>query len=279
MWMAFESRYIGAGTVANYLYGLQHFSLIKGHGDPLASSKLVKKMLRAIQASDATPKRAKRSVTFNVLRRLKRFFDFHLHDHRCLWAMFCLAVTLLLRIGEAVPRSVNAEYTLRRRDWSGGASASLFLRKSKCDKAGAGILLRCPNVSGKDVSAVGAMAVYIKESTVLLAPHQPLFVLSNGKPLTRGVVVSTLRQAADLAGLGDGWDGISFRKGGALSLALAGVEDRVIKGLGRWTSTCFKRYIRLTDAEVSRATQVASEHGRNGGVEWRQPFYAGAYRG
>ena len=37
----------------------------------------------------------------------------------------------------------------------------------------------------------------------------------------------------------------SFRHGGAYSAACSGVEDSVIKTLGRWTSECFTIYVRV----------------------------------
>ena len=47
-----------------------------------------------------------------------------------------------------------------------------------------------------------------------------------------------------------------MRKGGALSLALAGVEDHVVKAMGRWKPECYGRYIESVACEVKDA-QVA----------------------
>jgi hypothetical protein len=49
------------------------------------------------------------------------------------------------------------------------------------------------------------------------------------------------------------YNGISFRKGGASSLAAAGVPDRVIKAAGRWRSDCFQLYIRMQLSELQSA--------------------------
>ena len=43
--------------------------------------------------------------------------------------------------------------------------------------------------------------------------------------------------------------GFSLRRGGALSMALAGVPDRVIRAVGRWKSYAYRIYIDLTEQE------------------------------
>ena len=222
----------------------------------------------------------RRSVTVNVLRRMRPFFDMRRHDHRCLWAMFCLAVTLLLRIGEAVPNSASAPFIIRRRDWCrllGATEHGIFLRRSKCDVERKGILLRCPSSPDAKVCAVAAMDEYISRSTVSIPLDGPIFIKSTGLPLVRDDCIVAVQQAAELAGLGaEGWNGISFRKGGALSLALGGVPERLIKSLGRWSSDCFLRYIALTDLEVNSAARSAAGTGGEAAAEWAQSFSQGA---
>ena len=112
--------------------------------------------------------------------------------------MFTLAVAVLLRIGEAVPKSKNASFVIRCRDWNvvGPQARSLFLQRSKCDQRGKGVLLRRPSVDDARVDAVRAVDSYIAKSPVVLPPDGPLFVLENGSPLIRPVVIAVLRQAA-----------------------------------------------------------------------------------
>ena len=78
---------------------------------------------------------------------------------------------------------------------------------------------------------------------------------------------------------GDEFNGISFRKGGALSMALAGVEDMVIRDLGRWSSGCFRRYIVLTDVEIDRAAKMAAAGVSQCANDWAQPFLPGSMFG
>lgn len=42
----------------------------------------------------------------------------------------------------------------------------------------------------------------------------------------------------------------SFRIGGASAAASSGVPDSIIKILGRWSSDCYRRYIRISDPVI-----------------------------
>jgi len=51
-----------------------------------------------------------------------------------------------------------------------------------------------------------------------------------------------------------------LRRGGALTMALSGVPDRVIRQAGRWKSYCYRTYIDLTMKEKSSwAKRVAKK--------------------
>jgi hypothetical protein len=49
-----------------------------------------------------------------------------------------------------------------------------------------------------------------------------------------------------------GW---SLRRGGAMTLARAGVSDRVIRGMGRWRSWCYRMYLDLQIEEKLLASR------------------------
>ena len=79
----------------------------------------------------------------------------------------------------------------------------------------------------------------------------PLFVHSDGAPLTRTELVMEVRAALT----GDGMDlsrytGHSFRIGAASSAARAGLLDSLIQTLGRCKSSAFQWYIRTPTATL-----------------------------
>ena len=74
----------------------------------------------------------------------------------------------------------------------------------------------------------------------------PLFKLENGKFLTRAMFVEKLRTALSVAGYPEKkYASHSFRIGEATTAAQCGMEDSLIKTLGRWESSAYLRYIRM----------------------------------
>ena len=77
----------------------------------------------------------------------------------------------------------------------------------------------------------------------------------NQVPMLRDTFIQQLRSLLLRIGLNDAnYAGHSFRMGAATAAAAAGVEDHVIKDLGRWSSDCYSRYIR-TDSDIIKRAQ------------------------
>ena len=89
----------------------------------------------------------------------------------------------------------------------------------------------------------------------------PLFLTSDGNPLTRSKFVSLVRRVLRLSGINDqDYTGHSFRVGAATTAAAAGVADSMIKAMGRWTSTAFLVYIRLQPEELQQVSKRLAAH-------------------
>ncbi len=74
----------------------------------------------------------------------------------------------------------------------------------------------------------------------------PLFVFSDGRILTRQRFVTSVCDALRKAGIDrDKYCSHSFRIGAATTVASKGVEDNIIKTLGRWESVAYLQYIKL----------------------------------
>ena len=73
-----------------------------------------------------------------------------------------------------------------------------------------------------------------------------MFVWQNGQLLTRQVLVNHIREALSSVWVDPvPYSGHSFRIGAAMSAAAVGVEDAVIKILGRWSSSAHLAYARI----------------------------------
>ena len=78
-------------------------------------------------------------------------------------------------------------------------------------------------------------------------PQLGPFFLIEGRPLTREVFVAKVREALSEAGFDPlKFAGHSFFRIGAVSTAASrGVEDSLIKTLGRWRSLAYLLYVRI----------------------------------
>ncbi len=92
--------------------------------------------------------------------------------------------------------------------------------------------------TGSDLCPVTAMLDYLCARG---SSQGPLFVFADGKLLSRSRFVDRLRIGLREAGID--YCSHSFRIGAA---AKKGVEDCVIKTLGRWESSAYLQYVRLS---------------------------------
>lgn len=84
----------------------------------------------------------------------------------------------------------------------------------------------------------------------------PLFMFADGTYLTRQRLVDALRQALGRAGIDPKkYSGHSFRIGAATT---AGMEDSVIKNLGRWRSLAYLEYIRISREQLANYSRILS---------------------
>ena len=84
----------------------------------------------------------------------------------------------------------------------------------------------------------------------------PFFKFQSGTALTWALLVNRVRKALKESGIdADKFSGHSFRIGAASTAAARGVEDSLIKTLGRWESSAYLLYVqvpreRLVDLSV-----------------------------
>jgi hypothetical protein len=244
----FAVKFVAAGSLWNYLYAIRSTYLSIGLHNPLRPGLLLRRVVKELMIKERGFVRYRMSLSVPVLRAIYTGVSIVGHDQRCLKAALCLGVFLLLRIGElASSNLLRSDY--RFRDGTG----ALLLRFSKSDQLGKGFVLLCFSL-GVDVCPYAAMCSYISKSVVHLEPSGPLFVFANGSRLTRSKLISfTMRLLSAASYQVADFSGISLRKGGAFSLSSVGVNDRVIRALGRWKGWCYDRYIEITAKHVRKA--------------------------
>ena len=108
--------------------------------------------------------------------------------------------------------------------------------------------------TGTDLCPVGALLDYLQ---VRGATPGALFIFADGRLLTRQRFVDRVREALQRAGVDQSkYCGHSFRIGAATTAATKGVEDCIIKTLGRWESLAYLQYVRLSREQLSGYSAV-----------------------
>ena len=138
----------------------------------------------------------------------------------------------------------------------------LILKSSKTDPFRQGITIHLfKNSAYSKLCPYRALNSYITRRNDKFKCRQtatePLFLTEDGFPLARTVFVQHVKKLLALLGLDSSkYSGHSFRIGAASSGCSARLEDHLIRTLGRWSSDCYRTYIR-TPNKVIQAAQTA----------------------
>lgn len=203
------------------------------------------------RALNAAKPRARLPITADLMRILKRSWELQglSFNTSMLWAVACVCFFGFLRSGEAtVPTqaSYDAGTHLSISDVSidsQSCPSTIMLRKaSKTGPFRVGVTIFLGRTN-RELCPVAALLDYIARRGT--SPG-PLFIYENSQPLTRNNLVREVRSALTAMGIDAApYSGHSFRIGAATTAAATGVEDAVIKILGRWQSTAYQQYVRV----------------------------------
>ena len=128
----------------------------------------------------------------------------------------------------------------------------IHLRRSKTDQFGRGVDVYLGS-TGDELCPVAALLAYL----AVRGEDGPLFRFRDRRALTREPgFVDKVRSALSILGYDASiYAGHSFRIDAATTAAEQGIEDSVIKMLGRWESSAYQLYVRTsreTLASISR---------------------------
>ena len=208
-------------TVKTYLKRINTAARERGRG-PLVSARDMIWVRRTFKAAakrlgHVGPQK-RLPITIDILSRLRQFVSLSTHNDRALWAILCVGVFTLARIGELVPGPASELKVPLSAVSIRGEKGCLFLVGTKTDSERKGISLLFFKTNSPCCPLV-AMQGYLAGRPRSSA-EAPLFVNSEGNRLTQAWVVSRLRELLTEAGY----------KGGGL------LRDFIEKG-GRADST------------------------------------------
>lgn len=266
---AFLTRSVRPGTIRVYMSSVRNIHIELGYGDPMETAFLLQRVLKGIdRCIGLEPCRPRLPITIGVLRKIVDALDANrllaAADRAMLRAAMLMAFFGFLRCSEftSPPRAFDARLHATRGaiTFNSGPpiSMSLHLKRSKTDPFGRGTDIEI-GPALRPHCAVAAMLFYLASTNG--TKDDPLFVFSNGTPLTRDAFVDEVRKlliAARHPNINE-YSGHSFRIGAATTAAAAGTPEWLVRTMGRWKSDAVLRYIR-TDCLTLRsvAARLAS---------------------
>ncbi|XP_006825931.1 integrase/recombinase xerD homolog [Saccoglossus kowalevskii] len=263
----YEHLHLSAATIELYLSGIRFKYIEAGfpnplrsfHGGPLDRLKLLIKSIKRVQGK---PRRARLPLTANIVAQLikalkKRVFT--PYTDVLLEAVILVAFFGFLRCGEFAIDTTQFDHQVhlcvedvKFKDTS---RVYLTLKKTKTDPFRRRTTLTlCSNDS---LCPVKALQVYInlrRHRNPLVKPCDPLFIFRDGLLLSCSRFLHYLRSLLNIIGVdARKYSGHSFRIGAATTAAHVGVQDHLIKSLGRWSSDSYNRYIHVSDKSLFAA--------------------------
>ena len=248
------SENLKASSIKGYLSACRQLQITLGLGDPFEKPlPLLEYVLKGIKSDQAKKMPAGRSrlpITPDILQRIWKVWnrDPGNPDLIMLWAACTTCFTGFLQSGEIVVPSAK-EFDPGVHLSFGDVSpdnpedpqvVQINIKASNTDpfRKGISVFLRRTNSS---LCPVVAMAAYLASRK---ADPGPFFKFRDGLPLSRQKFVAKVREVLEEAGLDPKkYAGHSFRIGATTTAAARGVEDSVIKTLGRWQSSAYLLYV------------------------------------
>jgi hypothetical protein len=249
------------GTCKVYLSAVVTRHTELGYDHPLADAPpMLSRILAGIKRMSAQPSRPKLPITTALLQEMRPHLNLQHRSDILVWAMMWTATTGLLRISEFATRGDTDSsrvlglqqltlynQTQRSYDLIDACStdeetvyAILRLTASKTDPFRAGVdIVLSSSTTLRALLAYGAHIQPHGSSTTPLFHHPDRTAVTRAWLMRRvdGLLRRTGRDPRQ-------YSSHSFRKGGAVSLQSLGVEDSLIRRIGRWKSDAFNLYVR-----------------------------------
>ena len=237
---------------------IKHYSITDGSPPDFKQYHKLYLLLKGIKRTEgkkfSIPKR--RPITPDILLQIRQnLFNSsrNYEDKLMIWAALTTAFFGFLRVSEYTS-SHKTKYdpstTFLVQDLTLTQEfAKIHIKASKTDPFRHGITIRIA-ANNSPLCPVTALKQYW---SIHPSKTGPLFTYNNNKFLTRKDVNRLLIDTTD--GLAN-TSSHSLRIGAATTAAAMGCPKWLIMSLGRWSSDCFRRYIRISDHTITNASHV-----------------------
>ncbi len=205
-----------------------------------------------------TPIKERLPITTDLLARMRPVLDLRVPEDIVFFAIACVGTYGLLRSGEIFEDTELKRPGLRRRDLRvvSNSEIHIYIAQSKTDQRRKGAWVELHG-NGSPSCPTSALFRYLDAWGQDLRPNDLLFQFKTGKKVNKATFIKMLRYVLKELNLDPlKFSGHSFRRGGATSLAAAGVPAHIIKAMGRWKSVAYQLYIEPTKRHWIQASQA-----------------------
>ena len=255
---------IKASTIKSYLAAVRHAQISLGLGDPrICDMPQLEYVIRGIKRCTGQQVRTRLPITTSLMRDLKCYWrsNYTYQDYVMLWAAACMCFFGFMRAGELVVPSdsgFDPSCHLAAGDVLVDSRTSpsylvVNVKASKTDPFRQGVRIHLGRTYSELCPVTAILTYMVRRGT----SDGPFFRFEDGRHLTRDRFVTAVRTALAASGINPShYAGHSFRIGAATTAANCGLQDSLIKTLGRWESSAYTLYIRTpkeTLCSVSRS--------------------------
>ena len=236
LYASFLARTLKLQSIKVYLSAVRNLHLEHGLPDPPMSDALnLRRLMRGIKRVHGGPADHRLPITPNLFHSFRRFLVLSHPDHLTLWEALLLAFFGFLRSNELL--------SIKLTDLTRIAEGyQVRIRASKTDPFRMGATI---GISPTGDPSLCPVPVLDSLTSATGQREGPLFCLQTGVPLNRPRLNRLVRELAARSGAPTKYSSHSFRIGAALAAAAVGIPEWQIQALGRWSTDCYKRYIRL----------------------------------
>ena len=263
LFVTFLARTLQHSSIKVYLSGIRALHIDQGFPDPLTDCLRLQRVVRGIKRCQGTSSSSRLPITDDLMLVIWRSLDVGRADHLMFWAACSLGYFGLLRASKfTVPNlsSFSSSLHLSVQDVAVDSSSTpssmrIRIKGSKTDPFRKGCFVHI-GLGRHPLCAVQAMMSYLASRG---DTPGPLFLFTNGQPLTRTGLTDWLRRIMAANQIPGNFSSHSFRIGAATVAARNGVPDHLIQTMGRWSSNAYQLYIRTpADALAALSQKLAS---------------------
>lgn len=252
-------------TTKRYLTGLRMWHVLHNAEFPPINTHRLRLLFKAAKVTEVTPHRVRTGLTLMDLNELVSKVD-----SSTLSGLIQIGVLLtgfwgLARLGELTLNQDHPDIFIRLKDVSFNESrthAKLMIRMAKTAAPGEKQFLR---LSKQPNTLDPCIAIQRILDHVPGLPTDPLFPdLKANTPVRRDMIIAIINSLKPTKH--SSCSGHSLRIGGASLRAHYGCSVKSLKRSGRWTSSCYKLYIRPYDTSTATKTAVLAKKLRHTNV-------------